>query len=39
MNHSDFIMVLGLIVVVALLALCYAGYLFSRIKKNHLEMS
>ena len=30
MNYSDFIMVLGLIVVVALLALCYAGYLFSR---------
>ena len=30
MKYSDFIMVLGLIVVVALLALCYAGYLFSR---------
>ena len=30
MSYSDFIMVLGLIVVVALLALCYAGYLFSR---------
>ena len=34
MNYSDFIMVLGLIVVVALLALCYAGYLFSRVKKE-----
>ncbi len=31
MNYSDFIMVLGLIVVVALLALCYAGYLFNSI--------